>query len=133
MTISRSNMNLSRKYLGAFMVLNLSIPEQRIESFSLTILEGMSAGCPCVVPPVGGHLDYFRETAGLLAHARDYEKIIGFIDHLKRNKASWRKFSNSARLIAKHYSSSTYNASASEFISSFLRNQLLDLKCRDYQ
>lgn len=41
-------------YAEAAMILNLSDTQQWVETFGLTILEGMAYGLPAIVPPVGG-------------------------------------------------------------------------------
>lgn len=41
-------------YEEAHVVLNLSHPEQWVETFGMTLLEGMSYGLPVISPPVGG-------------------------------------------------------------------------------
>ena len=41
-------------YQWADLVLNLSRPDEWVETFGLTIIEGMAYGNPAIVPPVGG-------------------------------------------------------------------------------
>ena len=41
-------------YQEAHLVLNLSHPEQWVETFGMTLLEAMSYGLPVIAPPVGG-------------------------------------------------------------------------------
>lgn len=41
-------------YENADVIVNLSRPDEWIETFGLTILEGMAYGLPALVPPVGG-------------------------------------------------------------------------------
>lgn len=41
-------------YNNANLLLNLSRPDEWIETFGLTILEGMAQGLPVIAPPVGG-------------------------------------------------------------------------------
>ncbi len=52
MFTAQSNMHLF--YQWASVVLNLSRPNEWVETFGLTILEGMAYGLPVIVPPVGG-------------------------------------------------------------------------------
>jgi L-malate glycosyltransferase len=49
---AQSNMHLF--YQWATVVLNLSRPNEWVETFGLTILEAMAYGLPTIVPPVGG-------------------------------------------------------------------------------
>src|SRR5690606_21533697 len=46
--------DLHQFYSKANLVLNLTIPDQCIETFGLTVLEAISYGIPAIVPPVGG-------------------------------------------------------------------------------
>jgi L-malate glycosyltransferase len=46
--------NLHPFYQWAHLVVNLSRPDGWIETFGLTIIEGMAYGLPAIVPPVGG-------------------------------------------------------------------------------
>ncbi|GAA0891214.1 hypothetical protein GCM10009122_08930 [Fulvivirga kasyanovii] len=46
--------NLHPFYQWADVILNLSRPDGWIETFGLTIIEGMAYGLPAIVPPVGG-------------------------------------------------------------------------------
>ena len=45
-----SRVHLSR----ADVLLNLSVPEEWVETFGLTLIEAMSFGVPCIAPEVGG-------------------------------------------------------------------------------
>ncbi|MDA9212533.1 glycosyltransferase [Gammaproteobacteria bacterium] len=88
--------DLENRFRGAFLVLSLSKPKMWVETFGLTILEGMSCGCPCVVPPVGGHLDFFDSSCGLVADSADTKIITNFILKLKRDQIYWRECSNNS-------------------------------------
>jgi glycosyltransferase involved in cell wall biosynthesis len=54
LTIFDTQVDLHPHYFWADMILNLSIPSAWIETFGLTIIEGMAYGLPAIVPPVGG-------------------------------------------------------------------------------
>ncbi len=112
------------KYREAFLVLNLSLPNLCIEGFALTILEGMSYGCPCVVPPVGGHLDYFEDSVGLKVDARNTHDIVNFIRTLLDNELLWRSCSSQALLIAEQYSSAIFQRRVNGFLHSAKNNYL---------
>lgn len=53
-TLHDSQTNLHPYYKWADLVVNLSRPSEWIETFGLTILEGMAYENPAIVPPVGG-------------------------------------------------------------------------------
>jgi|Laugresbdmm110sd_1035091.scaffolds.fasta_scaffold00035_21 glycosyltransferase involved in cell wall biosynthesis len=56
-TIHTVQNDLSDFYKRASLVLNLSLPKEWIETFGMTILEALSHGKPCIVPPIGGPLE----------------------------------------------------------------------------
>ena len=49
-------------YQWADVVLNLSRPEEWIETFGLTVIEAMCYGLPVIVPPVGGIIELVDES-----------------------------------------------------------------------
>lgn len=53
--------NVHPFYAKAHLILNLSNPKQIIETFGLTILEGMAYGIPAIVPTVGGISELVNE------------------------------------------------------------------------
>jgi len=98
------------------LVLSLSLPDLCVEAFALTILEGMSAACPCVVPPVGGHLDYFDEHSGIKVDARDTETIVQFIKQLQQDETLWRGFADRALEVSSDYSAQAYQQRVDDFV-----------------
>ena len=68
--------NLHPFYQWADVVLNLSRPDGWVETFGLTIIEGMAYGLPAIVPPVGGILEVIEEgVTGFSVDARDREQL----------------------------------------------------------
>ena len=109
--------DIERQYCEAFAVLNLSTPDVCIESFSLTVLEGLSLGCPCVVPRVGGHHDYFDQQSGLAVDAHETVRIAEFIRQLADNSTLWRSCADRAMASVEGYSAEAYR----ERVDSFLK------------
>ena len=108
--------DIEQKYRKAFLLLNLSLPDLCVEGFALTILEGMSAACPCVVPPVGGHLDYFSSGAGIDIDSRKTNNIVKFVNELSVDEARWRRYADQALDIANGYSSKVYQHRVDEYL-----------------
>lgn len=108
--------NIEKIYREAFLVLSLSLPDLCVEGFALTILEGMSAACPCVVPQVGGHLDYFNNSAGVQLDARNTDEIVRFIKNLQFDEPLWRDYADHAVDIANDYSAAIYQRRVNEFL-----------------
>ncbi len=64
--------NLHPHYNWADLILNLSRPDGWIETFGLTIIEGMAYGLPAIVPPIGGITELVEDGKnGYLVDSRD--------------------------------------------------------------
>jgi glycosyltransferase involved in cell wall biosynthesis len=112
--------DIQKSYEHAFLVMNLSLPEQWIESFALTVLEGMAYGCPCIVPPVGGHLSYFDVGSGLICDAKNTDKIVAFIEALREDKALWRQHSDHAQKAASKFTASQYSSNVKKVLDQII-------------
>lgn len=63
-------------YKQAHVVVNLSRPDQWIETFGMTILEAFAYGRPVIAPPVGGPAELVRDGInGFLADSRDAKRL----------------------------------------------------------
>lgn len=75
-SISPTQINLHPFYQWADIILNLSKPDQWIETFGLTIIEGMAYGLPAIVPPVGGIAEIVKDGVnGFWADCRDIKNL----------------------------------------------------------
>jgi glycosyltransferase involved in cell wall biosynthesis len=96
--------DLSKFYRDASLLLNLSRPDGWIETFGLTILEGMEYGLPAVVPPVGGPTEIVREGIdGFQISCYETEKIADKIKFLMDNKDEYLRLSKNARERVKEF------------------------------
>jgi len=73
-------------YATADVLLNLSRVDQCIETFGLTIVEGMAFGLPVIAPPVGGPSEIVTHgQEGFLVDSRDGDelesKLMALVDH----------------------------------------------------
>lgn len=90
--------HLSTFYKEASLLLNLSRPNGWIETFGLTILEGMEYGLPAIVPPIGGPTEIVREGVdGFQISCYEIEKIADKINILMKNKDEYLRLSKNAR------------------------------------
>jgi glycosyltransferase involved in cell wall biosynthesis len=81
-------------YEQASVVLNLSRVDEWIETFGLTILEGMTFGLPCIVPPVGGPDELIIEGInGFKISSYETDNIIYNILNLKNDKTLYNTLS----------------------------------------
>lgn len=79
--------NVHPFFQWADVIVNLSRPDGWIETFGLTIIEGMAYGLPAIVPPVGGVLEVIE--AGVTGYSVDSrnreqlnEKLKALLDNL---------------------------------------------------
>lgn len=83
-------------YQWADCIVNLSRPDGWIETFGLTIIEGMAYGLPAIVPPVGGILEVVEDgLTGFAVDSRDREQLNEKIS-LLLNSALYHKASEAA-------------------------------------
>jgi len=102
--------NIHRFYETSFMVLNLSLPDGWIETFGLSLIEGMAFGSPVIAPPIGGPVEFVNKQNGLLVDANDTDKIVNFIRYLNSSIAVWHSFSEQAFLTSKHFTAERYKS-----------------------
>ena len=75
-------------YSWADIVLNLSRTDEWIETFGLTILEGMAYGIPAIVPPVGGVAELIEENKnGALIDSNNIQLLSRRLKEILDNKA----------------------------------------------
>lgn len=104
--------DLSKFYRDASLLLNLSRPDGWIETFGLTILEGMEYGLPAVVPPVGGPTEIVREGIdGFQICCYETEKIADKIKFLMENKDEYHRLSSNALTRVKAFDLETFEKS----------------------
>lgn len=96
-------------YAKSHLLLNLSRPDEWVETFGLTILEGMSHGLPVIVPPVGGPAEIVgNESEGYLISCYETQKIVDSIKKLAADSELYNYFSNNAIAKANLFSLSKF-------------------------
>ena len=97
-------------YMQSHLVLNLSRPDEWVETFGLTILEAMHCGIPVIVPPVGGPAELVRDGIdGFHLSCYETDKITEAIISLKEDHALYRQLSANCRLRAQQYNSQLFS------------------------
>ena len=96
--------NLEKFYKEGKLLLNLSKPDQCIETFGLTILEGMEYGLPVIVPPIGGPAEIVREgIEGFQISCYEIKEIAEKIKFLLDNQKKYNKLSQNAEKRSKEF------------------------------
>lgn len=84
--IHSTQTNLHPFFQWADIVLNLSRPDEWIETFGLTIIEAMAYGLPVIVPPVGGVTELVEYGVnGYLVSSRKLNEVSSKLDKIFNN------------------------------------------------
>ena len=113
--VARPN-NIQELFASSFCILNLSLPERCVETFGLSLLEGMTLGCPAIAPPVGGPIEFVNSMNGLLSDSRDINTISCFLKELASDFDLWLQYSRNAQLCALQFSSESYLADFNNYM-----------------
>ncbi len=99
LTLFDTQTNLHPFYAKADVILNLSKPQGWVETFGLTIIEGMAYGLPAIVPPVGGITELVSDGVnGYQVDSNDLVELKEKLSLLLENTAIYNMLS----LQAKH-------------------------------
>lgn len=97
--------DVSKFYNEASLLLNLSDRTKVIETFGMTVLEGMSAGLPVIVPTVGGIAELVEDGVnGYKIDVQELDSIANRIDEMFSNKDVYCELANGALKTATLYS-----------------------------
>ena len=119
LSILPSQTNLVPFYRVANLVLNLSKPNEWVETFGLTILEAMTYGIPCIAPQIGGPTEIVRDKLdGYLISSSDTAVIGEKILELSNNRTLCNVLSASARQRSLDFSETEFQKA--------LKNMFLD-------
>jgi len=97
LTIHPTAKNIHPFYANADVVLNLSHPEGWIETFGMTLLEGMYYELPCIAPPVGGPTEIVRNGYnGYCCTPHDIQKIATKLRQFRLDNSLYEQMSHAA-------------------------------------
>lgn len=118
-TILPRQHDVSQFYNHADVLLNLSRPDEWVETFGLTILEGMAQGLPVIAPPIGGPAEIISDgKEGFLISCYETEKISEIILQLAFNREDYSRMSHNAWMRAKDFSLTSFNDNIIKVIES---------------
>lgn len=99
----------AKHYANANLVLNLSRPDQCVETFGLTLLESMAFGVPVIAPPVGGPVELIKNgIEGYLIDSRNSDELSKTILKLADDEVLCLQLSRAARLKAASFSPTAF-------------------------
>ena len=105
LTLFPKQNNVHPFYQRADVVLNLSHPEQWVETFGMTLLEGMEYGIPAISPQVGGCTEFVQNGVnGFQIDQRETLAIAKQIKQLWLDKKLYTKLSKNAKKMAQGFS-----------------------------
>ena len=84
-------------YYEADVIMNMTIPSLCVETFGMTILEGMAYGLPAIVPNVGGPIELVHNgVEGYTIDVTDFKELSDAIVKITSDKTTYEKFSVAA-------------------------------------
>lgn len=99
-----SQTNVHPFYARAHLVLNLSLPDQWIETFGLTALEAMAYGLPAIVPPVGGIAELVVDgESGYHCDSYDVSLLADLVEELRTNSKAYQTMATAAESRGRKY------------------------------
>lgn len=105
-------------YQEASILLNLSDVNLWVETFGLTILEGMAYGLPVIVPPVGGVVELVEEGKnGYLIDSKNIDLISKKINQLLTDTTLYNKMSQESLEKSKFFGQEYFESESLRIIS----------------
>ena len=105
-------------YAKASLVLNLSRPDQCVETFGLTLLEAMAYSVPVIAPPVGGPVELVDDgSEGYLIDSRNGDLLAEIVLQLADDEPLCLRLSVAARSRAARFSSAAFTQALREVLA----------------
>ena len=97
--------NVHGFYQRADLVVNLSHPKKWVETFGMTLLEGMQYGIPSIAPTVGGPTEIVKDGYnGYQVDQREISTLVQRIKSMSTDNELYRQLSTNARKMAQEFS-----------------------------
>ena len=104
LNIHPTQTNLHPFYSKADVLLNLSKPDQWVETFGLTVLEAMAYQVPVIVPPVGGVTELVEDGVnGYRVDSRQFPLLVRTLKNLLNDRVTYKSMKKSALLKARYF------------------------------
>jgi len=113
-TIYPAQKKVNAFYKKADLVVNLSRTDEWLETFGMTVLEGMYYAKPCIVPTRGGASELIKDGFnGFQIDGRNIKRIVKTIRDLANNPLLHASMSTKSRKIAQDFNSNIFQAKIS--------------------
>lgn len=104
LTLFPAARDMHSHYRRAAVVVNLSRPDEWIETFGMTVLEALRYGRPVIVPPVGGVAEVNMEgETGYAINGRNLPALVNALRELSTNPAHYARMATAGRLRAARF------------------------------
>jgi glycosyltransferase involved in cell wall biosynthesis len=107
--------NLKEIYFDSGIVLNLSNPNKWVETFGLTLAEGMSNGLVPIGPKIGGPAEIIVPGCGFCINHDEHDAILMKINYLFNNEEEYKLYASNSMAHSKIYSMEHYINSLHSF------------------
>ncbi len=105
-------------YREASIIVNLSHPDLWVETFGLTILEGMRYRLPVIVPPVGGVTELVKDGKnGFLINSKNVDELSEKITYILSNAHVYQSFSEVSYQTSLLFSETYFEKESLQIIS----------------
>lgn len=105
-------------YRNADLIVNLSRPEEWIETFGMTILEGMYYGLPAIVPTVGGITELVDHGVnGFQISCENLNDIENKIQLLANDPSEWQRLNKNVLIFKQRFSRVAFKDKMKGFLS----------------
>ena len=107
--IFETQTNLHPFYKWADVILNLSKPDGWVETFGLTIIEGMAYGLPAIIPPVGGITELVIEGEnGFLIDSRNGVDLNLVLNTLFQETLNYKQMTSNSLFKIENFSETVF-------------------------
>lgn len=114
-------------YAASHVILNLSRPDEWIETFGMTVLEAMACGRPVIVPQIGGVTEIVDHgVQGFHINGKDIISLKAAIQKLENDPRFYQRLSEAARERAVMFSPDLFAGQLNEVFSKLISGQDLE-------
>ncbi|MFN3998518.1 glycosyltransferase family 4 protein [Algoriphagus sp.] len=117
LTILSVQNNVIPWYKSASVVINLTHKDECLETFGMTILEGMKFGLPSIVPTAGGVTELVLDGQnGFQIDYYDLDEIKRVVEEMQTNFQFWQGLSQHALEHSRKFSRENFNEKMSQLL-----------------